>query len=465
MDAIGRQPQERPTSLYKNAKGLALPLAGEPAPRIDAAPAVSRVAVLGLDTHGLKPTLLVAPGDHVTLGQPLFEDKRNPGVRTTAPGAGKVIELHRGERRALTSVVIELDRDEARTRVPSFSGAPADALSDADIRALLLDSGLWDAFRTRPFSRVPAADARPAAIFVTAMDTRPHAPPPALVLADRLPDRLSDLRAGLTALRPLTDGPVVLCRSPALDIDAPTGVEVATFDGPHPSGNAGWHIHRVLPASLQRVVWSIGYQDVVAIGHLVATGELDVSRVIALGGPGAANPRLLRTRVGASLEELTRGELKPGRQRIISGSVLDGRAMTGPGDAFLGRCHLQIAVLPEAGAREMFGYIGVGLEKHSVTNTVLGALRRTHRFELNTSTNGSPRAMVPIGSYERVMPFDMLPTFLLRALITKDDARAADLGALELDEDDIAVCTYVCPGKYDYAPLLRAALERIEKES
>jgi Na+-transporting NADH:ubiquinone oxidoreductase subunit A len=219
-----------------------------------------------------------------------------------------------------------------------------------------------------------------------------------------------------------------------------------------------------MPVSLDRVVWSIGYQDVVAIGHLVATGELDVSRVISMAGPGAANPRLLRTRRGASLEDLTRDELKPGPQRVISGSVLDGRAMTGPGDAFLGRHHLQIAVLPEAGEREMFGYIAPGTEKFSVTNTVLGAWRGAHRFVFNTSTNGSPRAMVPIGSYERVMPFDILPTFLLRALIVKDDARATELGALELDEDDIALCTYVCPGKYEYGPLLRDALDRIAKE-
>jgi Na+-transporting NADH:ubiquinone oxidoreductase subunit A len=404
--------------------------------------------------------MLVAPGDRVALGQPLFEDKKNPGVRYVAPGAGRVIELHRGERRALVSVVIELDAVESRVRFASFGGKSPETMSDAEMRALLLEAGLWDAFRTRPFSRAPRADARPHAIFITATDTRPHAPSPSWVLADRL----DDFRCGMAAVARLTDGPVFLCQAPGDMFNVPPPVQVARFQGPHPSGNAGWHIHRLMPASLERSVWSIGYQDVAAIGHLVATGELDVTRVISIGGPGAVNPRLLRTRLGASLEELTRDELKPGAQRIISGSVLDGRGATGPGDAFLGRHHLQVAILPEAGERKLLDYIAPGWEKFSVTNTVLGALRGAHRFVLNTSTNGSPRAMVPIGSYERVMPFDMLPTFLLRALITKDDARAADLGALELDEDDIALCTYVCPGKYDYGPLLRDALERIEKE-
>jgi Na+-transporting NADH:ubiquinone oxidoreductase subunit A len=406
--------------------------------------------------------MLVGPGDRVALGQPLFEDKKNPGVRTTSPGAGRVIELHRGERRALTSVVIELDEAaDDRVRFASFTGKPAHALSGAEVRALLIEAGLWDAFRMRPFGRVPKADARPHAIFVTATDTRPHAPPPAPVIAERT----DDFRGGLAALTKLTDGPVFLCQAPGASYDVPAGVEVAEFAGPHPSGNAGWHIHRLMPVSLDRTVWSIGYQDVVEVGHVVATGELDVSRVISLAGPGAAKPRLLRARRGASLEDLTRGELKPGPQRVISGSVLDGRAMTGPGDAYLGRHHLQVAALPEAGEREMFGYIAPGAEKFSATNTVLGAWRGAHRFALSTSTNGSPRAMYPIDSYERVMPFDILPTFLLRALIVKDDVRATELGALELDEDDIALCTYVCAGKFDYGPLLRNALDRIEKES
>lgn len=463
MDAVGRQQEQQgPKRLHRSTAGLDLPLAGEPAPSIEAAPAVARVAALGLDFHGLKPALKVAPGDRVARGQVLFEDKKNSGLRVTAPGAGRVAELHRGERRALVSVVIELDgAEDERVAFASYTGRAPAALAPAEVRALLLESGLWTAFRTRPFSLVPRADAVPAAIFVTATDTRPHAPPPPLVLAERG----DDFHAGLVALTRIAEVPVIVCQPPGAGLPVPAQVQVAEFAGPHPSGNAGWHIHRLMPAGVHRVVWSIGYQDVVAVGRLVGRGELDVSRVVSLAGPGVARPRLLRTRLGAALDELTRDALRPGLHRIVSGSVLDGRAMTGPGDAFLGRHHLQVAVLPEATEREMFGYIVPGPEKFSVTNTVLGAWRGRHRFAMTTSTNGSPRAMVPIGSYERVMPFDMLPTMLLRALITKDDARAAELGAVELDEEDVALCTYVCPGKYEYGPLLRAALERIEKES
>jgi Na+-transporting NADH:ubiquinone oxidoreductase subunit A len=393
----------------------------------------------------------------VALGQTLIEDKQHPGVRYTAPASGTVTAINRGERRALVSIVIAVDDSVQPQRLASFR---AGMRLDADtVRALLLESGLWTALRSRPFSRVASPSAQPAALFVTATDTRPHAVPPAAVIAARA----DDFRAGLEALATL--GPrVFVCVAEGQRVTAPSGVEIVEFSGPHPSGNAGWHVHQLMPVGMHRSVWTIGYQDVIAVGRLLGTGQLDVERVISLGGPGARRPRLLRTRIGASLDELLESELLPGAQRIISGSVLDGRARTSPADAFLGRHHLQVAVLPEAGDREMFGYIMPGSEKFSVTGTVLGAFRRAHRFAFNTTTNGSPRAMVPIGSYERVMPFDMLPTFLLRALIIRDDQRAAELGALELDEDDVALCTYVCPGKTEYGPLLRAALDRIEKE-
>jgi Na+-transporting NADH:ubiquinone oxidoreductase subunit A len=445
-------------TVVRSSKGLDLPLAGAPQGAVEPARAVSTVALLGPDYPGLKPAIKVEVGDRVALGQTLVEDKQHPGVRYTAPASGTVTAINRGERRALVSIVISVDEGAEPQRFESFRGAGMRLDADA-VRALLLESGLWTALRSRPFSRVASPTAQPAALFVTATDTRPHAVPPAAIIAARA----DDFRAGLEALATL--GPrVFVCVAEGQRVTAPSGVEIVEFSGPHPSGNAGWHVHQLMPVSAHRSVWTIGYQDVIAVGRLATTGQLDVERVISLGGPGVRRPRLLRTRVGASLDELLEGELLPGAQRIISGSVLDGRARTSPADAFLGRHHLQVAVLPEAGDREMFGYIMPGTEKFSVTGTVLGAFRKAHRFAFSTSTNGSPRAMVPIGSYERVMPFDMLPTFLLRALIIRDDQRAAELGALELDEDDVALCTYVCPGKTEYGPLLRAALDRIEKE-
>jgi Na+-transporting NADH:ubiquinone oxidoreductase subunit A len=186
--------------------------------------------------------------------------------------------------------------------------------------------------------------------------------------------------------------------------------------------------------------------------------------VISLGGPGVARPRLLRTRLGAATDELVAGELAPGAQRVISGSVLGGRTAQGDTAGYLGRYHQQIAVVPEGGERELFGYVAPGARKFSVSGTVLGHWAKARRLALTTTTNGSPRAMVPIGSYERVMPMDLLPTFLLRALLTGNPEWAEEMGALELDEEDLALCTFVCPGKQDYGPLLRGVLDRLEAE-
>jgi Na+-transporting NADH:ubiquinone oxidoreductase subunit A len=202
-----------------------------------------------------------------------------------------------------------------------------------------------------------------------------------------------------------------------------------------------------------------------AIGHLFTTGEIDVARVITLGGPGAREPRHLRTRIGAEMSSLTRDELLAGRQRVVSGSALDGRTAMGDVHGYLGRYHLQVSVIPEPVEREFLGWIMPGRDKFSLFGVVLGAFARGRKLPLSTTTNGGVRAMVPVGAYERVMPLDVMPTFLLRALLMGDDESAEQLGALELDEEDLALCTFVCPGKVEYGPLLRRVLERLEKEA
>ncbi|PAT35274.1 Na(+)-translocating NADH-quinone reductase subunit A [Vandammella animalimorsus] len=456
--------------MHKIKRGLDLPLAGAPQPQLADAAAVRRVAVIGADYHGLKPTMAVQVGDRVKTGQPLFSDKNQPGVHITAPAAGVVSAIHRGQQRVLQSVVIDVEGAPGQEEALAFARydeAQLDALSDAQVRENLQHSGLWAALRTRPFSKIPAADATPAAIFVTAMDTHPLAADPAPIINAHA----GDFRHGLRVLARLA--PLVLCKAPHTSSNASLpgedvpGLKVEEFDGPHPAGLPGTHIHFVLPVDAARTVWHIGYQDVIAIGKLFTTGQLWTERIVALGGPVVKNPRLLRTRLGASLEELTAGELEGAdnrvNNRVISGSVLGGRTASGP-YAFLGRYHVQVSCLHEGTEREMLHYLRPGARKHSVTGAFLSSLLGRRLLPMSTTTNGSPRAMVPIGNYEAVMPLDILPTQLLRALIVGDTEMAQKLGCLELDEEDLALCTYVCAGKYEYGPILRDNLTRIEKE-
>lgn len=445
--------------MIKIKRGLDLPITGAPVQRMEESRPLASVALIGFDYHGLKPSMLVQEGDRVKLGQPVFVDKTNPGVLFTAPGAGVVRAIHRGEQRVLQSVVIDLDGDEEE-QFGAVADAQLDSLAETELRDKLLRSGLWTALRTRPFSKVPAVDASPASIFVTAIDTHPLAANPAVVIAEGA----DDFQRGLRVLARLAK--VFLCTAPGAAI--PGGelpnVQREEFSGPHPAGLAGTHIHFLDPVGAHKTVWSVGYQDVIAIGRLFATGRLDVRRVVAIGGPMVTQPRLLRTRLGASLDDLVAGEIKPGKPvRVVSGSVFGGRTSRGA-CSWLGRYHQQISCLAEGTEREFLHYLRPGLEKHSVLNLFVSKLFPAKRFDFTTTTNGSERAMVPIGNYEAVMPLDILPTQLLRALIVADGEMAQKLGGLELDEEDLALCTYVCAGKYEYGPILRDNLARIEKE-
>ena len=444
--------------MIKLKHGLDLPITGAPAQRIEAARPVRSVAVIGFDYHGMKPTMEVQVGDRVKLGQLLFTDKKTPGVRYTAPAAGVISAIHRGEKRVLQSVVIDLDGDEQET-FAQYAADQLEALTDEQVRENLQQSGLWTALRTRPFSKVPALDAVPRSIFVTAIDTHPLAADPAVIIGEHA----TDFENGLKVLGNLAK--IFLCKADGANLPGEklAKVQSEAFAGPHPAGLPGTHIHFLDPVSVSKSVWQIGYQDVIAVGKLFTTGQLFVERVVALGGPVVEQPRLLRTRLGASLEELTAGELKPGFNRVVSGSVFGGRTAQGA-FAFLGRYHNQVSCLSEGNEREMMHYLRAGVNKHSVLNIFVSKLTGSKLFNFTTTTNGSPRAMVPVGNYEAVMPLDILPTQLLRYLIVGDTEMAQKLGCLELDEEDLALCTYVCAGKYEYGPILRDNLTRIEKE-
>ncbi|MBK4412475.1 Na(+)-translocating NADH-quinone reductase subunit A [Enterobacter hormaechei] len=446
--------------MFRIRKGLDLPISGVPEQHVTTGASIHHVAIVGDDYVGMRPAMLVQEGDRVIKGQALFEDKKNPGVMFTAPASGTVVAIHRGERRVLQSVVIQIEGDEKRD-FARFDAADLATLSHDAVQTQLLESGLWTALRTRPYSKTPVPGTVPAAIFVTAIDTNPlSADPQPLILAER-----KAFDAGLTVLTRLTPGKVHVCQASGGKLGGHPQGQVAfnEFAGPHPAGLVGTHIHFLEPVSLTKQVWHLNYQDVIAIGKLFTTGELCAERIIAIGGPQATQPRLVRTLLGADLTALLAGETKEGENRIISGSVLSGRHATGP-MAWLGRFHLQVSVVLEGREKELFGWVLPGAEKYSVTRTTLGHFLRRKLFNFSTSTNGGERAMVPIGNYERVMPLDILPTVLLRDLLAGDTDGAQALGCLELDEEDLALCTYVCPGKYEYGPVLREVLTRIEQE-
>ncbi|MFO7908359.1 MAG: Na(+)-translocating NADH-quinone reductase subunit A [Planctomycetota bacterium] len=447
--------------MIRIGNGLDIPVAGAPVQEISLGPAVRSVAIVADDYVGLRPSMAVRDGDSIRVGEPVVTDKTHPEIRLTAPGSGVVRSVNRGAKRKLLSIVIDLEGDEDNVG-QGFSSEDLSSLDGQRARETLLESGLWTALRTRPYNRIPAPGGSPRSIFVTAMDSNPLAADPAVVLSEQG----DDFVGGLHVLSHLTEGAVYVCHEAGKTVpgEGVPGVTLAEFGGPHPAGLPGTHIHFLDPVNAQRTVWFIGYQDVIAYGALFRTGRIRTERVVALGGPGVERPRLLRTRMGANLNELTAGSLRPGEQRVVSGSVLAGRRSEAPTN-FLGRYHTQVSALPEGRRREFLGWQMPGFNKFSATRTfATGWSGDMEKVAWDTNMHGSRRAMVPIGVYEKVMPLDILPTQLLRALIVGDTDEAQMLGCLELDEEDLGLCTFVCPSKYDYGPILRRNLTTIERE-
>ncbi|MBT8100388.1 MAG: Na(+)-translocating NADH-quinone reductase subunit A [Gammaproteobacteria bacterium] len=444
--------------LIKIKKGLCIPIDGTPEQKISNAVDVASVAVVAADVVGLRPSVSVSEGDRVLAGQTLFVSKQNPEVHFTAPGTGIVTAINRGARRALQSIVIRLDGDDAKP-FERFDSRQLSTLDADKVREILLDSGLWTTLRTRPFSHIPRPGTSPAAIFVTAIDTNPLAADPAVVIGDAE----DDFRHGLQVLSRLGAPKNYVCTAPGSGIPVPDdeAFRQVEFEGPHPAGLVGTHIHFLEPVGPSKTVWHVGYQHVIAIGRLFTTGKLPCEKIIALGGPKALRPRLLRTRVGASTADLLRDETAAGWLRIISGSVLSGHQASGP-LAFVGRFHNQVSVLGEGSPREFLAWMRPGLSKYSAIRAYASHIFRKNDFPMTTTQNGSLRAMVSIGTFEKVMPLDILPTPLLKALLVEDTDRARELGCLELDEEDLALCSFVCNGKYEYGPFLRMNLNEID---
>ena len=404
-------------------RGLDIAVPGTPRQTVGAQIVTDTCGLMADDYPGVRPALAVSVGDRVAAGDPLFTDRRRPQIAFSAPVAGTVAQvISHGTARAAQCMVIERDGDQTR----EFT-LPGEAAGRDGVQAALLESGLWPAFRTRPFGRIPNPGAVPDALFVTAMSTDPLAADAAVVIAGYE----SDFAAGLKVLQRLTDGPVHVCQAPGPKL-AENAVE---FAGPHPAGLPGTHIHFLHPVGAGGVVWHLDYQDVISVGRLFQTGTPWMDRVIALAGPGVPNPELCRVALGSSLAGITAGRIDDGDMRVISGPVLSGRAAP-----FLSRHHLQVSVLPE------------GWEAPET---------RPFARPASTALAGARGPLIPIADFDRVMPLRLLPVPLLRALSVGDWETAARLGCLELAEEDLALLSYVCPGRGEYGPLLRAVLDAI----
>jgi len=409
-------------------RGLDLRTEGAPRQSVSDGPAIGTVAVLGSDYPGRRLEVLVEPEAQVLAGQPLLRDRKSRERVIVAPVSGRVSAVTRGPRRSIGAVEIAPEGDDRR----AFA-LPA-SLDRDTLVPLLLDSGLWAAIRARPFGRPANLSTPVEALFITAMDTRPHAADPLVVIAQHAGwfDR------GAAALTRLGAGKTYLCHAAGADLRPPAGVTAAAFAGPHPAGLPGTHIHHLFPVGRAgRIVWQVGYQDVLALGHLLETGRLWTDRIVAVGGPSVSSPGLLRTRPGANLRQLTQGRLQTDAVQLYSGSVLDGSVQD-----YLAREHLQVSVVPHRAA-------------HGTPGRPLHVLHNWMRA-------GIP-PIIPNAAHERVAPIGVLPIPFLRALSVGDVDMARRLGALELIEEDMALLSHVDGSGTDFGAMLRAVLDEIEE--
>lgn len=441
-------------------KGVNIPLEGTPEQKIYNADAVSRFGIVGNDFVGFKPDMNVQVGEAVKEGTLLFGDKKNPGIRFVAPFSGKVVAVNRGDKRKFLSLELEIESLETKQIFRNYNPSEIASLDEEKLREAINEAGLWTSFICRPFGKTAPINAEANYIYVTAADTRPLSADVKIALTGREEFFAAGVRVIEKFARKklfinVTDENAV----PFLEGEK---IEYTCFQGAHPAGLAGTHIHFLAPAHLENVVWQINWEDVVAIGELFLTGKIPTQTVIALGGTSVSNPRLLKTIRGAWVSELLKLELKDGLNRVICGSPLYGRKSTAPTD-YLNRYINQVSAIPEGIERHFMGWAAPGTKMYSIKNTFLTAFK-IGKPVFNTNLNGGKRPIVPIGSYEEVMPLDILITYMLRSISVNDTETSEKLGCLELLEEDLSLCTFVCPGKQDYAPMLRLVLNNIEKD-
>jgi Na+-transporting NADH:ubiquinone oxidoreductase subunit A len=440
-------------------RGLDIRLSGSAEKIYNVAEKSSTYAVKPPDFPGLIPKMTVRPGDPVKAGSVLFFDKQLPEIKFSSPVSGSVKSVNRGERRRIMEVVIEADRE---IQYIVFKPARPSDLSRDEIVKKLLESGLWPMIRQRPYAIIARPEKLPRDIFISGFDTAPLAPDMDLVVKGNN----EDFQTGVDALAKLTEGEIHL----SLNADYPAdsvftkakNVEIHYFHGPHPSGNSGIQIHHIRPVNKGEVVWYIGPQEVIMIGRLFRKGIYDALKVIALTGSEIKRPVYYKLISGGSIEPLIRNNMTPGNHRYISGNVLTGSAITSTG--YLGFYDNQVTVIPEGDHYEFLGWAMPGFKKFSTSRTFLSWLAPGRKYKVDTNYNGGQRSFVMSGEYERVLPMNIYPVHLLKAILAQDIDLMENLGIYEIAEEDFALCEYVCTSKTEVQAIVRQGIDLMIKE-
>ncbi|MGF7140164.1 Na(+)-translocating NADH-quinone reductase subunit A [Roseimarinus sediminis] len=437
-------------------KGFDIKLKGAADKREGGLVEASRYAIKPADFPGLTPKLSVKADDIVKAGTPLFHAKSNPEVLFTSPVSGKVVAINRGERRRILEVEIESD---GKFESEDFSTGEIRSFDRETVKQNLLKSGLWPYITQRPFGVIAKPADVPRDIFVSGFDSAPMAPDYEFTLAGEM----EALQAGFDVLSKLTDGKVYLGLRSGSKFASLKGVEVNYFEGPHPAGNVGIQIHHIAPINKGDLVWTVDMQAVVFMGRLFTSGKLNLERLVAFTGSEVKDPQYYKSVVGASVETLLKDRtLKKQTERIISGNVLTGTQIKEKG--YLGMIHHQLSVIPEGNDIEPFGWATPGLDKLSPGKAFLSKLFPKKEYVLNANYHGGERAFVMSEQYEKYLPMDILPVFLLKSILVNDIDKMEQLGIYELIEEDMALCEYACTSKIEVQEILRTGLNVMIKE-
>ncbi|MBE0662197.1 MAG: Na(+)-translocating NADH-quinone reductase subunit A [Bacteroidales bacterium] len=447
------------TKVVKITKGLDIPLLGE-AEKIMKDLSSNHYAIKPTDFNGVFPKVLIKEGDEVKAGSPLFFNKYNEKILFTAPVSGKVIEIHRGDKRVLEEIRIEADGMNSHI---DFGSADPQSLKREEIVEKLIQSGIWPCIRQRPFSVIADPYKMPKAIHVSTFDTAPLAPDYDFIIHGK-----GELfQTGLNALAKLTNGTVHLNVHSKLTTSKvflnSRNVQINHFAGPHPSGNVSVHIAKTDPINKGDIVWYLNPQDVLAIGRLFQEGVYDASMVIALTGSEVLKPVYYKTLRGVSVKNLLLENLSEGPVRIISGNVLSGDKILP--DGYLGFYHNQITVIPEGNFYEFIGWATPGFGKFSFSRAFFSWLNKSKKYRLDTNLHGGHRAFVMTGKYEQVFPLDILPLQLLKACMINDIDLMEGLGIYEVDEEDFALCEFIDTSKTEMQSIIRKGLDLMRKET